>query len=617
MKNIFKPSVFLIFLILAVGLNDILVYTSPGLDNSWAQSLLLAIQKNEIFGEQFIFNYGPLGYLNIRTIGPSSSKLFILLLVIFSTYNFYHIWVSLSEKYPQKKVFFLLATLFLFLPFGSISDFSFSYLYFLVYWLYRAIESGKIKYFVIAGFIVLLLFYVKLNLSLISVLVFLSALIVSYFNNIISIVQFFIFSLLLFFAIWISSIYLNVELIGYLKTSFLIIDSYPDGMSALIVNKYEIIFFVCIEFIALYFIGIYLYKNFSWSFDVIYFILILLGVLFLMYKQAHTSWSPINEYGFLNFLPWLFLLVIIIIPNKIISSKIINYFLIITCFCTLGQQYFWYLLVNKDIGKYVSLPLNIKLKPIEHLKGMISYDFSKHFDSNPKKMPKELLRKIGNSTVDIFQTKIDYIFFNQLNYEHRPIIQSYQACSADLMELNASKFRSKSAPDFVIYESESFRDQNPMWVETQSTIELLKRYQYDGQFIVDADSLVLLKKKVQPTEVRVQYLLFNKPELNKVISIPSTSHLLVAKFNFEYSLMGKLSKLLFQPPYLNCRLTYSDGSMEHFRVIPTIMKSGVIINKKITTKKELNTFFKTAGKGNLLIKSVYFFSPFSRGFLKN
>jgi len=617
MNPISKILIFSLFLILAIGLNDLLVYTSPGLDNSWVQALLMAIQKNEIFGEQFIFNYGPLGYLNVKTIGPHTSKLFILFLTIFSSYNFYQIWFTLSEKFSQYKLFFLLAIVFLLVPFGSISDFSFSYLYFLVFWIYRAFESRKSNYFLLAGIIVLLIFYVKLNLSIVSVVIFLSALLIAFLKNYISIIQLFLHSLFLIFSIWVLSFYLHVDLYGYVKTSFLIIDSYPDGMSALIVNKYEILFFICIEFIALFIIGNYLYKNFSWSFDVVYFIVILLGVLFLMYKQAHTSWSPINEYGFLNFLPWFFLLLLIILPVGQLNSKVTNYFLIITCVSTLGQQYFWYLHVNKNVSNYFSLPKNVNIKPFDHLNGLRLYDFSKHFEVNPKKLPDEILKKIGKSTVDIFQTEIDYIFFNQLNYEHRPIIQSYQACSPELMALNAIKFRSKSAPEFVIYKAESFRDQNPMWVETPSTIELLKRYEFDGQYMVNSDSLVLLKKKIQPSEIRVQELVVDKPALNKEITIPQSEGLIIAKFNFEYSFLGKVSKLLFQPPYLYCKLTYSDGSFGHFRVIPTILKSGVIVNKKITTNNELKTFFENGGKNNLTVHSVYFFSPFSRGFLKN
>lgn len=617
MNSFFKITVFLILLLLVIGLNDLLVYSSPGLDNSWAQGLLMAIQKNEIFGQQLILTYGPLGYLNFKTIGPSTNKFFILFLSIFSVFNFYQIWLTLSQKFPEREKFFLFALIFLLIPFGTISDFSFTYLYFLVFWIYLFFERREKFYFLVAGFIVTILFFVKLNLSVISILVFLSALTLAFIKKYFSIFEFILWVIFLFLSIGIMSMYLHVDVFNYLKTTFFIIDSYPDGMSALLLSTYEILFFAFIETIALVFIGRYFYLNFSWSVTEMLLSFMMLGVLFLMHKQAHTSMSPINEYGFLNFLPWLFLLALLILPKIHLSNKIPVYFLVITFFSFLGQQYFWFLHANKKIEKYINLPLNIRINPIDRLLNFINYDYANHFKTNPKDLPNELVQTIGTSSVDIFQKDVDYIFFNQLNYEHRPVIQSYQASSPILIEKNAAKFRSSSAPEYVMYTANSFRGQNPMWVETASTLELLRRYQFIGNYVTSSDSLILLKNKHNLSNSTIEEFNVEKPMLNQEILIPKSTRVIVGKFNFDYSFLGKLSKLLFQPPYLYCKVTYSNGSIAHFRVIPTILRSGVIINKKITTNGELKTFFESAGLKNENIHSVFFYSPFSKGFLIN
>src|SRR6476620_11526835 len=57
------------------------VFYIPGLDldRSWAMALHMAIDKNMVFGQDFIFTYGPLGYITTRyPIGISKFQILIL-----------------------------------------------------------------------------------------------------------------------------------------------------------------------------------------------------------------------------------------------------------------------------------------------------------------------------------------------------------------------------------------------------------------------------------------------------------------------------------------------------------------------------------------------------------
>ncbi|MDZ7933962.1 MAG: hypothetical protein U5M51_03110 [Emticicia sp.] len=62
--------------------------------------------------------------------------------------------------------------------------------------------------------------------------------------------------------------------------------------------------------------------------------------------------------------------------------------------------------------------------------------------------PKEVLDIIGNKTVDLVPNETSEIYLNNLNYNPRPIIQSYQAYNAYLDKKNQEKYLSATALQF-------------------------------------------------------------------------------------------------------------------------------------------------------------------------
>lgn len=610
-----KSFVFIIGIILIrLGINGLLFYSHPGLDSSWWQALFLAIQKGEVFGRDFVFNYGPLGYLNLKTIGPNVSKWFILAIEIFTLFHYVSFWKALCEKFPKHGWYLTGLMLFLLYPFGSLGDFSFTYLFFVCFWLFQSFQKKSITPLIIAGISVILIFFVKLNLNLVAYILYIVTIVWGVLIKRINSLNAFWAILFVTFGIFATAKILHVDLTGYIKVTIWLIDSYPDAMSAFLYTKNELLYLATIEI----FIGLsmlcFTWKNISFDPMSLYFVFIVILLFFLSHKQAHTAISPPNEYGFFNFIPWLLMLLWLVLPLKTTFPGFSWAFKIFILLYIIGLQTFWFFEAKKEFIPYVKQFTKFKIEPIKHIKAFKSYDYNHHFIQNEKPLQNEIIQKIGSSSVDIFQTEVDYIFFNRLNYVHRPVIQSYQACNEDLMNLNAKKFNSTSAPEFVLYRSSNFRQQNPMWVETPSSIALLERYKVDGQYSDSGDTLLLLKKQAVSKKVGVKYYNFGSPRLNQEFPIPKTDSLLIGQFNFEYSFIGKLSKLFFQPPYLFARVRYENGLQEDFRVVSKILEAGIIINRKITTQLELKHFFENAGAKNPRILSVYFYSPFPSGF---
>ena len=259
----------------------------------------------------------------------------------------------------------------------------------------------------------------------------------------------------------------------------------------------------------------------------------------------------------------------------------------------------------------------IQKNPYHFLKRLVSYDYEDNFKNIPAKLPEELVSKIGNASVDIVPHQVTYLFFNRLNYNPRPVIQSYQANSDWLMQKNGEKYNSKTAPQFVLYHIESFREQNPFWVETDLIEALVKNYQLTDTTLIERDTFFVFQKQTLAQSLQLKTLKDIQFRLDEDIPIPQSDNPVRFAANINYSLKGKIARLLFQPPYLHCLVTYEDGKQENFRVIDKILRGGIIINQKVTTQAEAANFFLRKGINNQKVTKVRFWAKYSWGFDEN
>ena len=72
------------------------------------------------------------------------------------------------------------------------------------------------------------------------------------------------------------------------------------------------------------------------------------------------------------------------------------------------------------------------------------------------------------------------------------------------------------------------------------------------------------------------------------------------KINIDYSLLGSVSKILYQPLSLKIIFDLEDGTSREFRAVNSILKSGVIVNPFVESDEDYEMFFK--GETNQLKK---------------
>jgi hypothetical protein len=213
------------------------------LDAGWANAMLMMINHGKVFGRDFIFNYGPLGFLNVRVLPanfPAYGLLFIDLLTIGHFVYFLRKALGIvSPESPKGLALFwtLLGAGVLLWPWGFFADFSFTYFYFFLFWLLEARALRKSWPLFLAAALSVLIFYVKVNLSLIVVILFgISLLYFLIFE------KFKVWILLLAFLVQILGIalgawWMHVDLQPFIGYSLEMISTYPDAMSTMIISK--------------------------------------------------------------------------------------------------------------------------------------------------------------------------------------------------------------------------------------------------------------------------------------------------------------------------------------------------------------------------------------------
>lgn len=611
--------------------------TYLGIDASWHQALVMAIDNNFTFGKDFIFNYGPLGFINTGLLPKSISNWFMVVLQAFTLINYLFIINLCFLKSPKNWKWVAAFSVIIFLPWGFISDATFTFFYFQLFWLFYSWRTGKTESLFVLILLTLLIFYIKVNLSIISYVLFYCSLV--YFGAIkrfkwLKLGTIILLHLGLTYAL---SMWLNVELLSYLASSLQIIDAYQDAMSTFILSKQEFLTLFFFELIMAVIALFYVLKHKKAILNHLY-IYLLIGFSWLIhFKQAHTAIGHYNIFGYFLLMPLFAVLLYLFVDNKLQKDfgKLFVYVLVIQLIST--QIIRFYIGNHSWIGYLKTFPPDavvsdietgrfgisklISLKnPTRFFSAVSKYNYENNFknaDYNKQRaLTADVLNEIQNESIDILPYEISYIFFNKLNYNPRPVIQSYQANNDWLTSKNAEKYSSSSAPTYVLGRIEYFREQNPVWMDGKSYLQLFKNYELVDTSLTTVDTLFLFKK-VNNNKVTEKTLNKGKYQLNNELEIPKNDQLIILKADVHYSFLGKLARLFFQPPYLNATVTYENGMQETFRLPPPILKSGILINKKITTQSEFAYLNLKKHDKLLEIKNIRFWGNIQRGFESN
>lgn len=552
-----------------------------GIDSSWAFTLNFAIFKNWVWGKDIVYTYGPLGFLATR-IGYHIPALSFIIFDAFLVANFFIVFNDFLSK-SKDKFLALLFIIFniLLIRIHTQVGVAWIILFFNCFWLNKAAEKFRFNLYIYIAILTTASFYLKLNTGLIGIVLFVSLLLFLNFLREITFKQTLSVLFLPFVFILALSFPFHVNLPGYLSGAGEHIKGYQEimGLSSDVsgwTDGMTVIFGGMILLLIYYFIFLVKQKKYSnllhISISAIY--------IFVLRKQAVIRSDEQHMMEFFAYAP-----LILLIQNRSFTSpglqiRHLKISLLIALSC---------LLLKSSRITVSEVLLSIFQTPKNYVNSFRNRNSIDYFgQANKRYIPERILTAINHHTVDIFPWDIQYLLQNKLNYQPRPVLQSFSAYTPNLQKLNLEFYR-QHPPEFIIYDYDAIDNRNQFNDECALSLFIIKNYQIADTFYSNERWRLLLKKKKQLSTVIYTRIKVEKINLNHNIKLPFNCSFV--KVFVNHTSLGKLRNLLDKLPLVQLSYKAENGAWRSHRNSSELLKAGAFTGKFITDNYDFAQLF--------------------------
>ena len=556
---------FLLFLVFFWHLPVMKIFL-PGedsIDPSWMKTLQYAAENHILFGKDFIFTYGPLGYL----FNPMSKEAYLLALFLNLLFLF-----ALKDLFlfGNKRDFLWKCLFAVFTVFSTLHDLFFVFFPLLI--LERAGEKpGKKNIFFLlfltfTGTICVFMKFtffpaVFLSLVLADIRIFLKQ------------KKCFLFGAFLLFLplLWLLTGQKIGELINFFLYSFEIMDGFNKAMSSFYV---DIEYFYITLAVSLFLWGNFLYlswkkKELSFCEKILYLFALSLP-LYVSYKYAVVRMDAGHiAGGWLNITLLAAYLFCKNMPEKVIDGELLRraaLFVIavgIPCIIMTKQLPNF----HGELGRRITLQNLIPLfqKQVQPWKNEGTYQ--------------------GKSCDLYSYGEFDTLHKMGFTYLPRPVMQTYSAYTEKLLLLN--RVHTSSAPaDFLLFRLENLDNRYPMQAD-YSILPLCGKYVPEKMLDGNRGELLLMKKDPAGKEKQLKKIREISFTAGEIIELPAhEKKLLYAAFSVEYSLLGRMISLLWRVPPPVLHLETEKGNCYSKDLIGSMGKVPFLFSPALWTTKE-------------------------------
>ncbi len=216
------------------------------------------------------------------------------------------------------------------------------------------------------------------------------------------------------------------------------------------------------------------------------------------------------------------------------------------------------------------------------------------------RLPESFSKRIGDDSVDILRFRIADLIQHQLNYNPRPVFQTYAAYNPYLDQLNATKYLSESAPRYLIYHFQGIDRRYAFFDESRTKQAIRSNYE-----VIDSKrGILLLERRERPRPLEKVPVSSSQAALGTSIAVPSSPSNLYFQADISYSLLGYLAKTFHQAPQLEVTFALSDNSTENHRALKPALSSDVYIEHYINSRRETKLFFDNTPASLRRIKRI-------------
>jgi hypothetical protein len=175
-------------------------------------------------------------------------------------------------------------------------------------------------------------------------------------------------------------------------------------------------------------------------------------------------------------------------------------------------------------------------------------------------------------TTDIYSFGQAGLLASGLDWDPRPVLQSYSAYTPSLLRADAAHLSGPAAPQNILYAVQPLDAKLPALDDGASWKLLLSAYQFAGfagratpQFDGDGGIVVLLKRRTVATSFNLQPVMSGMIKLGAAVALPASPGLVWAEVALKPSLAGRLLTLLYKPPGLMIGYRLAGGQSLAYR----------------------------------------------------
>lgn len=567
---------------------------AEGLDMSWQIAIGLAHKYGLVFGRDFVFSYGPLGILDSR-IPIAVSKYVYLGFDIYFLLSMLFAVRYIFRKHFSYVLVFLMGFAFILGNYQPAD--SFFFLLYLFY-LFAFLKEPRVwGYLVQAAVLSIITFYIKGGGGLFTICIFLISVVYLFVLRRISLAQ--LLSILpgCLLGVWVGAILLNVDLMGYLVSGWHLIDGYDDAMYLALPMPLKQSSRVAV-FLLFLFDG-YLFavarkaiRERSKYADEVFIYGVVALSSFVLFKAAFVR----ADGHILLFFRNISLLggLLFVFRPQFVPQRLVGGLFCVLISVSLIETHVLSMSLQPGTTPLSTAVLSDRIRAVKNYFAQLRvYDSVRTSLDQLDEGDNAFKRIIGKHTADVVPTEISRVFFNGLHYDPRPVIQSYAVYDGWLDSLNSAKYKSASAPEFLLFNIAPTDWRPPFYDEARTSLAVLQRY----RLMEKVQGVLVLKKRDRPIPMGPA----GQPEeivakLGQEIRLKKSRDIQFAKIYVKYSLWGRLRRLVDKPPVLEITITPEGGAPHTFRAIKPILEGGVILNKFVDNEDEFKLFMLSQGR---------------------
>lgn len=213
------------------------------------------------------------------------------------------------------------------------------------------------------------------------------------------------------------------------------------------------------------------------------------------------------------------------------------------------------------------------------------------------KIPDQLIKLIGNDTIDFYPYNNEYAFANKLNYLYPPLFQNYMTLTPVLDKMNEDFFSSPGRPKFILWAGEyTFGEygfgssiKNPFDAfdmkyglnEDPLTVAAILQNYHKVAISESVSKLpfMLMEENKKYSEYSSLFLKDQSFVFDKWYDVPNFKEgLLEIKPNLRLTMYGKIKNLLFRGDILKIKYQLSSGEIKEYKLNILNAHSGIVVS---------------------------------------